>query len=220
MAKAGIAGRIHSHRARLRRLCAAPADKRLLYWIGDKLIDLRHPVSIVVLAVTGLFAYWSFQLSLVTSFEPTAVAFTEAPTSVAHLARQRRRWARGMIEGLRTYGVALLRRHAPYAHSVAANVIFPYLDVAFTFAFLPGIVLALTGNFAIVGPMTLAVLPLNLLLAAIMYRRQRTSLHEAGLHVRRHLLGFLGYVFLYQLLMSPVSVAGYTQELLHLGRRW
>ncbi|MFN2376908.1 MAG: MMPL family transporter [Candidatus Binatia bacterium] len=45
-----------------------PADKRLLYWIGDKLIDWRHPVSILVLGVTGLFAYWSFQLSLVTSF--------------------------------------------------------------------------------------------------------------------------------------------------------
>jgi predicted RND superfamily exporter protein len=45
-----------------------PADKRLLYWIGDKLIDWRHPVSIVVLGVTALFAYWSFQLSLVTSF--------------------------------------------------------------------------------------------------------------------------------------------------------
>jgi predicted RND superfamily exporter protein len=45
-----------------------PQDKRMLYWIGDKLIDYRHPVSIVVLAVTGLFAYWSMQLRLVTSF--------------------------------------------------------------------------------------------------------------------------------------------------------
>ena len=45
-----------------------PQDKKLLYWIGDKLIDYRHPVSIVVLAVTGLFAYWSMQLQLVTSF--------------------------------------------------------------------------------------------------------------------------------------------------------
>jgi len=45
-----------------------PADKRLLYWIGDRLIDLRHPVSIIVLFVTGLIAYWSFQLNLVTSF--------------------------------------------------------------------------------------------------------------------------------------------------------
>ncbi|HYB97837.1 MAG TPA: MMPL family transporter [Candidatus Limnocylindrales bacterium] len=45
-----------------------PADKRLLYWLGDKLIDYRHPVSILVLIITGLFAYWSFQLQLVTSF--------------------------------------------------------------------------------------------------------------------------------------------------------
>ncbi|MBI4515403.1 MAG: MMPL family transporter [Deltaproteobacteria bacterium] len=45
-----------------------PEDKRLLYWLGDKLIDYRHPVSIIVVLVTALFAYWSFQLSLVTSF--------------------------------------------------------------------------------------------------------------------------------------------------------
>jgi len=45
-----------------------PRDKRLLYWLGDKLIDYRHPVSIVVILVTALFAYWGFQLSLVTSF--------------------------------------------------------------------------------------------------------------------------------------------------------
>ncbi|MBI3783205.1 MAG: MMPL family transporter [Deltaproteobacteria bacterium] len=45
-----------------------PSDKRLLYWLGDKLIDYRHPVSIVVLLVTAVFAYWGFQLQLVTSF--------------------------------------------------------------------------------------------------------------------------------------------------------
>jgi predicted RND superfamily exporter protein len=45
-----------------------PKDKRLLYWLGDKLIDYRHPVSVLVLLVTALFAYWGFQLRLVTSF--------------------------------------------------------------------------------------------------------------------------------------------------------
>ena len=34
-------------------------------------------------------------------FKPTAVAFTEAPSEWGAFARQRRRWARGMIEGLR-----------------------------------------------------------------------------------------------------------------------
>ena len=35
-----------------------PKDKRLLYWLGDKLIDYRHPVSIIViLASMGLVQY-------------------------------------------------------------------------------------------------------------------------------------------------------------------
>lgn len=45
-----------------------PQDKRILYWLGDKLIDYRHPVSIIVLLITAVFAYWGFQLQLVTSF--------------------------------------------------------------------------------------------------------------------------------------------------------
>ncbi len=45
-----------------------PEDKRALYWLGDQLIEWRNPVMIVTLLVTGLFAYWAFQLRLVTSF--------------------------------------------------------------------------------------------------------------------------------------------------------
>ena len=43
-------------------------DKRALYWLGERLIDYRHPVMIVVLIVTAYFAYLSFQLKLETSF--------------------------------------------------------------------------------------------------------------------------------------------------------
>ncbi|MEO6028018.1 MAG: MMPL family transporter [Candidatus Binatia bacterium] len=45
-----------------------PEDKRALYWLGDQLIEWRNPVMVLVLLITGLFAYWSFQLQLVTSF--------------------------------------------------------------------------------------------------------------------------------------------------------
>jgi len=45
-----------------------PEDKRALYWLGDRLIEHRTPIMILVLLVTGLFAYWTFQLRLVTSF--------------------------------------------------------------------------------------------------------------------------------------------------------
>jgi predicted RND superfamily exporter protein len=42
--------------------------KRALYWLGDQLIVHRHVVSIAVLLVTALFAYWTSQLRLETSF--------------------------------------------------------------------------------------------------------------------------------------------------------
>jgi poly-beta-1,6-N-acetyl-D-glucosamine synthase len=81
-------------------------------------------------------------------------------------------------------------------------------------------VLALFGNFAIVGPMTLAVLPLNVLLSGIMFHLSKQSFDEVGLRVRQNRLGLLGYLLTYQLFMSPVSVAGYAQELLGTTRRW
>ncbi|HWD63702.1 MAG TPA: glycosyltransferase family 2 protein [Solirubrobacteraceae bacterium] len=153
-------------------------------------------------------------------FEPTAVAFTEVPDSWESFVRQRRRWARGMIEGLRDHGVGLVRQSKLYSHAVGANFLFPYLDCCFTFAFLPGLVLACTGNFMLVGPMTLLVLPLNGLISAAMYVRQRTIFNEVGLRVRRNRSGFVFYVLLYQFVMAPVSVAGYFLELTGARRHW
>jgi predicted RND superfamily exporter protein len=43
-------------------------QKKALYWLGEKLIDYRHPVMLVVLILTGYFAWCSFQLRLETSF--------------------------------------------------------------------------------------------------------------------------------------------------------
>src|SRR5437867_3737427 len=43
-------------------------DKRALYWLEERLIDYRHPVMIVELVVTGIFAWMTFKLKLETSF--------------------------------------------------------------------------------------------------------------------------------------------------------
>lgn len=153
-------------------------------------------------------------------YERTAIAFTSAPEDVKAFARQRRRWARGMIEGLREHGGALLTGGRTNAHAVFVNFIFPFIDVVYSIAFPIGIVLALFGIFAIVGPMTLAVLPLNMLLSGIMFHLSKQSFEEVGLEVRQNRLGFLGYLLTYQLFMSPVSVAGYAQEAFGATRRW
>ncbi len=153
-------------------------------------------------------------------FEPTAVAFTEAPSSWLAFARQRRRWARGMIEGLRDHGFGLIKQMNFYSHSVASNFMFPLLDASFTLAFIPGIVLAMTGNFAIVGPMTLLVLPLNGLLGGVMFFHQRRIFKNLNLRVRKNRRGLLFYFFCYQYVMSPISLAGYLLESIRARRAW
>jgi biofilm PGA synthesis N-glycosyltransferase PgaC len=155
-----------------------------------------------------------------TIFEPTAIAFTDAPVRFRHFVRQRRRWARGMIEGLREHGRHLLRGRRLHVHAVAANCLFPYLDTVYTVAIPVGLVLALTGNFLIVGPMTAAVLPISLTIALTMYARQRAVFRTLGLRIRRNLLGFVLYVLVYQLVMSPISVSGYATEFVRARRVW
>lgn len=68
--------------------------------------------------------------------------------------------------------------------------------------------------------MTLAVLPLNGLIAAVMYTHSRCAYKAQGLRVRHARLGFLAFFLIYQLVISPASVGGYTQEQLHLRKRW
>jgi biofilm PGA synthesis N-glycosyltransferase PgaC len=153
-------------------------------------------------------------------FEPTAVAFTDAPSNWLAFARQRRRWARGMIEGLRDHGFGLLKQMNFYSHSVAGNFLFPFLDATFTLAFIPGVVLAATGNFAIVGPMTLMVLPLNAVLGGVMFFHQRRVFATVKLQVRKNKRGLLFYFFFYQFMMSPISLAGYVLEGVRARRAW
>jgi poly-beta-1,6-N-acetyl-D-glucosamine synthase len=153
-------------------------------------------------------------------FEPTAVAFTEVPSDWPAFVRQRRRWARGMIEGLRDHGFGLMRKMDFYSHSVAGNFLFPLLDASFTLAFIPGIVLAATGNFMIVGPMTLMVLPLNALLGGVMFLHQRRVFASVKLRVRNNRRGLFFYLFCYQFVMAPISLAGYTLEAFRARRAW
>lgn len=153
-------------------------------------------------------------------FEPLAVAFTSAPAGFRHFVRQRARWARGMIEGLRS--VPPWKQPANKTRALTGlNLLIPMLDVGYTFVWLPGLVLALTGRFWIVGPWTLMVLPLTLLVNLILYRFQKRQVFDPlGLKVRSNPVGFLAYVLIYQAIMSPVAVLGYVQELTGRNRRW
>lgn len=149
-------------------------------------------------------------------FEPTAVAFTDVPTNFIHFVRQRSRWARGMIEAL--------KRVKPWEqpmvftrYMTGSNLLMPYLDFVYTFVWLPGLILAF---FWIVGPQTLFVLPLALFSNYVLYHYQKGVFQELGLKIRRNHIGFFAYVLTYQMIMSPVSVWGYIQEVMKLRRVW
>jgi len=153
-------------------------------------------------------------------FEPLAVAFTDVPPHFRHFARQRARWARGMIEGIRA--VPPWRQPRGTVRIITGlDLLIPLLDIAYTFLWLPGLLLACFGVFWVVGPYTLFVLPLTLLVNWLLYHYQRRQVFDPiGLRVRGNRWGFLLYVLAYQMVMSPIAVVGYGQEILGLRRRW
>jgi poly-beta-1,6-N-acetyl-D-glucosamine synthase len=103
----------------------------------------------------------------------------------------------------------------------AFDLLIPMLDLAYTFLWMPGLVLACFGIYWFVGIYTVALLPLTLLINAVLYRYQRRPVFVPfGLRLRRNLLGLVAYVVFYQMLMSPMSVLGYTQEISGARRRW
>lgn len=152
--------------------------------------------------------------------EPTAVAFTQVPTTLRGFYHQRQRWARGMIEALKNHMGIVWKQRGFAGFFVAMDLLFPALDLTFTVAFLPGVVLACLGYYHLAGLMTLLVLPITALIVLVMLRYQKAVFDLMGLKVRRNLLGFVSYFLLYQFLVSPICVIGYSRELLNLEKKW
>lgn len=163
---------------------------------------------------------WQLMRSGRIFYEPLALSFTTAPADLRTLTRQRARWARGMIEGLRVVPPWRQRRLTAVALT-AVDLVIPLLDLAYVCLWLPGLVLATTGRFWIVGPESLAVVPMSLLLYGLLSRYQRRHVLEPlGLATRRDRSGLLLFLVVYQACMSTMSLLGYGQELLGRRRSW
>jgi len=148
-----------------------------------------------------------------------AVVFTDAPTTLAQFAFQRKRWARGMVEALHQHERLLFKRRLS-TKFIWWNLLFMPMDMVFTFIFIPGLVLALFGFYWIAGPITLLVLPLAALWNLIVFRIQNRMLKRRGIEMARSHVGFLLYLFLYPLVMQPVSLWGYAAELTGRRKEW
>ena len=142
-----------------------------------------------------------------------AIAFARVPASLASFLQQRQQWARGLIEAFKAQGSLLFRRRLS-TFFIGWNLLFPYMDLAYTIALIPAVLLACTGVYWLAGAMLAFVLPASLLANLVVYAVQARMFRSVGLTVRRNPFGLFGYAMLYGLVLKPASVMGYLSGLL------
>lgn len=150
-----------------------------------------------------------------------AIAFTNAPTKLRVFCKQRARWARGMIEGFRNFRFKDCENK--YAKIFVFMDLFLFLiDLSVTIFYIPGLIAAIVfRNYLIVGPMTLYLMPITILLFVIMYVSEYFRVFKyLKLKVRKHYIAFIFFMLLYSIILSPVCVLGYIQEFLKTKRVW
>jgi biofilm PGA synthesis N-glycosyltransferase PgaC len=153
-------------------------------------------------------------------YAENAFVFTNVPESYGAYYRQRKRWARGLVEAFKRHPRILTspRLNTPFVY---LNLAFPYLDLAYLLAFIPGVIAAVFfQNYLIVGLLTLLQLPLSGLCNSIMFYKQRRIFLQHGLKVRKNVLGAVLFAVAYQVLLAPASCMGYLAELVNLRKSW
>lgn len=148
-----------------------------------------------------------------------ACLFTNVPETVKQFSRQRQRWSRGLVEAFQRHW-RLLFHWRMTTLFIWWNLLFLPMDLVYTCAFLPGVVLAFFGYFYIAGPMTLAVLPLAAFWNLVIFDRQSRMFRRQELRVRRSWRGFFLFAIAYTLILQPVCVWGYIKEFFKMRKTW
>ena len=156
----------------------------------------------------------------IVQYEPVALGFTVVPERLGDLLSQRSRWARGMLEGLRTHPPP--RQPRVLAKLVAGiDYLVPFLDIGVIFFWVPGVILFLFGYPLIFGWWSMLLLPITLAIFGFMQRwHARHVFRTLDIHPQPDKRGFLGYLFAYQVLTSAAALRGYGQYIVGSSRRW
>lgn len=157
-----------------------------------------------------VLTYQLLQKGLSSTYEPRAVGYTIVPETLNGLYNQRKRWGIGMLEGLSAVPprkqATLFSRYFTFV-----NLSVIYLDLAFLFGFVPGVILALLGYYYLAGFLTLFTAAVCVLLFLSMYRYQK----KLCISFQNSICGFICFLFLFQLIQSTSALHGYLIQILH-----
>ena len=157
-----------------------------------------------------------------TNFSKNAIAFTEVPKTLKELGRQRKRWARGMIEAFKKVKI-ITSKKLKFKSKIlmCMNAFFPFIDLALLIFIPLGLILLALGNPLLIGWMSLIVILLGMILCIIVEIRRKNMLKEIDCKLeKRSILAFIIYVLLYAFILAPYCLAGYFSELINVKKEW
>ena len=157
-----------------------------------------------------------------TNFAKNAIAYTEVPEKFRDLGKQRKRWARGMIEAFKKVKVFTSKNMSIKSKFLMfLNIFFPFIDLALLIFVPLGLIFLCLGKPLLIGWISLLVLPFGLLLCLLIEIRRKNMLKEVGCKLkRRSVLAFIVYVLLYAFILAPYCLTGYVLELVNYKKQW
>ena len=157
-----------------------------------------------------------------TNFAKNAIAFTEVPEKLKTLTKQRKRWARGMIEAFKRVKIFKSRKiNFKSKFLISLNLFFPFIDLALLIFVPLGLILLALGNPLLISWISLLVIPLTLLLCLLVEIRRKNMLKEIDCKLeRRSILAFIVYILLYAFILAPYCLIGYISELVNYKKKW
>ena len=157
-----------------------------------------------------------------TNFAKNAIAYTEVPEKFRDLGKQRKRWARGMIEAFKKVKIFTSKKMSIKSKFLMfLNIFFPFIDLALL-VFVPiGLIFLTLCNPLLIGWISLLVIPFGLLLCLLIEIRRKNMLKEIDCKFkRRSILAFIIYILLYAFILAPYCLAGYILEIINYKKQW
>ena len=151
-----------------------------------------------------------------------AIAFTEVPETFKGLFKQRKRWARGMIEAFKKVKIITSKKlNFKSKFLMCFNLFFPFIDLALLIFIPLGIIFLLFHNQLLMSWLTLLVIFLGLLLCLVIEIRRKNMLRKIECKLeKRSILAFIVYVLLYAFILAPYCLIGYISELINSKKEW